>query len=456
MSRFFYFFIFFLVTGFLSVVSGLSYAQTKKIFVLRDNETENAIRAFAYPVIDAAGLESRDMRFYILSDERPNAFVTQDRSVFITLGMLRLARYPGEISGVIGHEIGHILSSHVAQRKTQRDITSRIAAASIVLSALSGKAELLTGSVTGVGALQGFYRGAGRADEQQADQTAAELMIKAQISPFHLARFTEKLHEREQGLTISTYFSTHPPTQDRISFLYRQAKNFDKEDAGRNKKMTMLLQRLQARITGAFDSKEAVFALYPEQKKDFISRYARLAFYQKVEDFSKARLELNALLKISPEDPFLHEIEGDLWRKQGKFLNAAESYQKALQKIPWSGLLFIMRGDVLFLEGQRQTIQGDVLRSQAAKEIRKGLTLEPDNLYGWLSLAKVEAAREQFGLRDLALAEAAWLRGNLNRLRKFATRAQRALKDKNTASWVRAGDLLRAAQLVETAKGKNG
>ena len=62
--------------------------------------------------------------FHVLADSRTvNAFALPGGPIFITEGLLRQLRTEGELAGVLGHEIGHVLARHSSERLAKQQLT---------------------------------------------------------------------------------------------------------------------------------------------------------------------------------------------------------------------------------------------------------------------------------------------------------------------------------------------
>ena len=83
--------------------------------LIRDAETEALLRAYAKPIVSAAGLGSQGIRIHIVNDRNFNAFVVDGQNMFIHAGALMNAKTPNQMIGVIAHESGHITGGHLAR-----------------------------------------------------------------------------------------------------------------------------------------------------------------------------------------------------------------------------------------------------------------------------------------------------------------------------------------------------
>ncbi|MGB8339469.1 MAG: M48 family metalloprotease, partial [Burkholderiales bacterium] len=62
--------------------------------------------------------------FHLLADpETINAFALPGGQIFITVGLLKLLRTEGELAGVLGHEVGHVVARHSAEHMAKAGLT---------------------------------------------------------------------------------------------------------------------------------------------------------------------------------------------------------------------------------------------------------------------------------------------------------------------------------------------
>ena len=69
-------------------------AAAQGVRIIRDAEIENIIRAYATPLFQAAGLNPRTIRVYLIDDDSLNAFVTGGMRMFIHTGLLMRTEDP--------------------------------------------------------------------------------------------------------------------------------------------------------------------------------------------------------------------------------------------------------------------------------------------------------------------------------------------------------------------------
>jgi predicted Zn-dependent protease len=158
-------------------------------------------------------------RFHVVDLEEPNAFALPGGPVFVSRGLLALARSEDELAGVIGHEIGHVAARHsVGQTTAATPLALVFGVPAAIVGSVSRPLGVLVGLpgafVSGL-ALSAY----GREQEHEADQIGAQLAAKAGYRPLALADYLERL-EREEALHHDgppplSFFSSHPSTPDR-------------------------------------------------------------------------------------------------------------------------------------------------------------------------------------------------------------------------------------------------
>jgi beta-barrel assembly-enhancing protease len=148
-----------------------------------------------------------------------NAFAAPGGRIVLTKGLIDEASDPGELTGVLAHELGHVYHLHPEAQLV------RLTGLQLLISAISGGggSDIIT-NAAGLAAILRYTRDA----EREADAFARDVMNKATVDPIGLKHFFEKIMKLE-GTTpadpsketsaldrIGNVFSTHPGTEDRI------------------------------------------------------------------------------------------------------------------------------------------------------------------------------------------------------------------------------------------------
>ncbi len=172
-------------------------------------EAEAYVKALAAPLLEAAGELPYTFTFRVADDPAINAFALPGGYVTVNRGLLEAAESGEEVAGVLGHEIQHALLRH-GTRRVLRQMGS-----AALLSLLFGGSDV--GQIAGA-AGQLTSLSYDRDQEGEADEQGVELLLRAEVNPAGLARFFERLGEREQA-KVPAFISTHPDPGDRARLI---------------------------------------------------------------------------------------------------------------------------------------------------------------------------------------------------------------------------------------------
>lgn len=152
--------------------------------------------------------------FYLLADEEvPNAFALPGGQICITTAMyLRLATH-GELASVLGHEIGHVMSRHGAERMTQE----KKLAAALEGAKLGSKESAALASQTALFSSLKYSRDM----EHESDLLGARYMYAAGYDPRAAIKVMEILKQLEaemkaKGDRQADFMASHPGGQQRV------------------------------------------------------------------------------------------------------------------------------------------------------------------------------------------------------------------------------------------------
>ena len=156
--------------------------------------------------------------FTVLDSDVVNAFALPGGYVYITRGLLALAKDEAEVASVVAHEMGHVTGQHSSQRQTRSTIAELL---SLGVGILLGSPELA--QLAGLGSsavLAGYSRG----QETDADRRGVAYLHRAGYDPFAMATFLETMRRYEQYQSLRagqeeggfSFFSTHPRTESRV------------------------------------------------------------------------------------------------------------------------------------------------------------------------------------------------------------------------------------------------
>ena len=162
-----------------------------------------------------AGETAWQFDFHLLADPRTvNAFALPGGQVFITAALFKRLETEGQLAGVLGHEIGHVVARHSAQRMAKDELTQGITGAVLVAAGGGGSEAQLAMMIGNM--INMKY---GREDELQSDRLGVRFMSDAGYDPRALIGVMEILHEAAGGQAPPEFLSTHPSTPNRVETI---------------------------------------------------------------------------------------------------------------------------------------------------------------------------------------------------------------------------------------------
>jgi len=153
----------------------------------------------------AAASESPNLGFTFTLLDSPvvNAFALPGGFIYISRGLMALAEDEAELAGVLGHEIGHVVARHSAQRRS-RALLAQLGAG--LLGALGGgDTAQLAGTVAGL-----YLRGYSRDQELEADMLGIRYLRRTGYDVDAMASFLSKLRANSR---LEAKIAGRPPDE---------------------------------------------------------------------------------------------------------------------------------------------------------------------------------------------------------------------------------------------------
>nr|WP_321231784.1 M48 family metalloprotease [uncultured Psychroserpens sp.] len=145
--------------------------------------------------------------FHLLADPNTiNAFALPGGQIFITYSLFSKLENESQLAGVLGHEIGHVLGRHSAERIAESEYWQGLATAGSVGGDIGGL-------VSGIG--QNTLLTNGRDDELESDDLGVRFMIKAGYDPEEMIGVMEILKAAAGPNRVPERMSTHPDPENR-------------------------------------------------------------------------------------------------------------------------------------------------------------------------------------------------------------------------------------------------
>ncbi|MFM9957007.1 MAG: M48 family metalloprotease [Phycisphaerales bacterium] len=161
--------------------------------------------------------------FHLLADPQTvNAFALPGGQVFITTALLTRLETEGQLAGVLGHEVGHVLGRHSAQQMAKAQLAQGLAGAA---GMAGGDTAMGAQSAQAVAGMVGKFLllKYGREDELEADRLGLRFMHAAGYDPRSLIGVMKILEEASGGASAdrNDFSATHPNPGRRIEVIER-------------------------------------------------------------------------------------------------------------------------------------------------------------------------------------------------------------------------------------------
>lgn len=183
--------------------------------VVRDAEATEYLNKYLQSL--AFFVERQELTYHaaILDTEQINAYALPGGYIFVTLGTLQRVESPGELAGILAHELGHVQYKHILDNV---NIEVEYSAVETLARVLAGGRQIVNTAMAQINdAIEErlFLEGYNVEDEYEADAYAVNYLEGLGISadPYHqfLVRLSEDSSDAMENLG-----ATHPPLRERL------------------------------------------------------------------------------------------------------------------------------------------------------------------------------------------------------------------------------------------------
>ena len=415
--------------------------------VIRDAEIEEYMQEWFAPIYAAAGMSPDQVKIIIVQDSQINAFVAGGANIFFYTGLLQKTSNPGEVIGVMAHELGHITGGHLIrgreamEQASYESILGMILGVGAAIASGDGGAAATIGSGASSMAQRGFLKNT-RAFESSADQAALKYFAKAQMNPTGFETFLKKLESQEllPSSQQSEYVRSHPLTRDRVDTVALRVDQSPDKDKAWPDKWNRQHKMMLAKLAGFITPQQVVWT-YDDRDNSIEALTARAIAAYRMNEIDKALKLSDQLLALEPNNPYSLELKGQMLMDFGRVAQAVPFYEKAVANKPDAGLIRIA-----LAHAQIETAGNDSAKLQKAIEnLKRAQKDEPrsSRLHRLLATAYGRGGDEPRA--KLHLAEEALLQGKRSYAKSQAETASKGLKQ-GSSDWIRANDIINYVQ----------
>ena len=239
------------------------------------------------------------------------------------------------------------------------------------------------------------------------------------------------------GRELNPYRISHPLPRERLAALEtiaRQSSHFGKTDSAALQRRH---DRARAKILAYTYGPGAVEDAFRDAPNSQAARYGK-AITTFLHGSPQAAIPMiDRLIAESPNDPYFHEIKGEILLRAQDAQGAVAAFSRAVQLSGGNApTMQVALGHALVLAGSEANLR------RAIGELEVAITLDEANPRAYRHLAMAYGRLGATGEAELATAEANFHAGRYDEARRFAARAKRRFNE-GAPQWLRADDIQR-------------
>lgn len=340
----------------------LLYSVRGAFTVLDDPDISKYINDLGAEVLEVAGIQYFDYRFYIIENRDFNAFAAPSGLIFFHSGLIETMNSEDELVSVLAHEIGHVVKRHLATRMENGKLVTMasmaVALAALALGDAKATAALITGSLA---AGQSANLHFSRQHEEEADLLAYGWMKELDRSPEGQEKMLQTMRRitRYKMGQVPQYLLTHPDPEARLDYVQslmasdgvamRENLNEDNFDFLRFK------YRILSQIEDTRHVRQLVASkVASPSSSDFeviMAKYGLSQIDKQENNFTNSLKLLDEVIDYFPKKNILFIDKGNSEIGAGFFVKAINSLERAYQQEPINNYAAYSLADAYFKVG---------------------------------------------------------------------------------------------------------
>jgi predicted Zn-dependent protease len=289
----------------------------------RDPELRNYLEGVVRRLWVSSERPHLPLEFYVQNTSIPNAFALPGH-VAITRGLLAELESEAQFAAIMGHEMGHVMARHTAQRLTRASLMQiGLVAGRSVISGSGGDLLTQAGALGGTLLLLKF----GRGQELQADRLSVRYISRLGYDPYEVVRAHERLRvaveeyvrrtgeERRGESKLGALLSTHPRDEVRkeeIIEMIRSLPHYTLEGDGKHADVFLAKTDRLRKINRDYFPYDRAQKLYSKNK------------------LAEAEQALAEAIRSNPEQALFYNLLGMIKLRQERFAEAERHFEMAL------------------------------------------------------------------------------------------------------------------------------
>ncbi len=179
--------------------------------VSNDPKLNQEVQEVGRRIAAVSGHPDWDWQFTVFQNDDPNAFALPGGKVGVNTGLFKVAKNDDQLATVLGHEVGHAIARHGAERMSQ-GIATQLGEAAVGIG--TGLPPELTAEAANLLVTLPYSR----TQESEADHIGLILMAKAGYDPRQAIELWQNF-QKLGGDKPPEFLSTHPSEGTRVERL---------------------------------------------------------------------------------------------------------------------------------------------------------------------------------------------------------------------------------------------
>jgi predicted Zn-dependent protease len=405
----------------------LLYSVRKEMPVLDDPDISQYINNLGRRVLETIGPQYFDYRFFVVKSNQFNAFAAPAGLVFFYSGLIETMQTEDELLSVLAHEIGHVVSRHIAQRMDKGGKVSMLSMLVGIAGLAIGAPGLLIGSMAAGQAVNLQYS---REDEEQADRLSFGWMQQMKRNPAameEMLKVMRRITRYRMGTDTPQYLLTHPNPEARLGYVELLLDHDDKQkvkgayvktdnfDFLRFKYRVMMQTVDQEKLRMSCVN---LLASATDKEQQTMANYGLALLESDNHNVDQALQYLAAVRKQYPAKDILEIDQAIILRDGGRVEEARQLLEKAVKRDPndMYGVYHLAKMELMQGKGAR-----------AEQLLHKVAVVMPEYPQLYFDLGQIEADRGKEGASVFYLAKYNLYLGRIKIAKQYFTRCSKDL-----------------------------
>lgn len=180
---------------------------------------------------------TKNLKFTVVKSDEVNAFALPDGNIVVFTGIIKELKNYDELAGLLGHEASHVNNRH-SMKMLCRSLSGYLFV-SLILGDANGVMAVIGDNVNSLQSLS-----FSREFEHQADSDGFDVLVANQINPKGMSNLFKRLKAQNSSISIPEFLSSHPVTEDRITYIDQRIKT-NTFQFRENIKLKLLFQKIK-------------------------------------------------------------------------------------------------------------------------------------------------------------------------------------------------------------------